>query len=235
MEWLPANSKQILDEIVGAENPAQMLCDRFERASDKEDDELRGIIRELRQKGYIDVKWADNVPYHVIINNSARNYNEQFAHYKALHEIQRVTEENNMQPTIFISHRSTDKAIADMLLDFFTGTGIPKNAVFCSSLPGNDISEKISGEVKAALKNSAINISILSHDYYQSAYCLNEAGIFWFQDDVAVIPVALPEIDVSKMYGFLNSEYKLRRLDFDTDISYILTLCAKLHQYNKQK
>ena len=221
MEWLPTNSKQILDEIVCAENPAQMLCERFKRASDKEDDELRGIIRELRQKGYIDVKWADNVPYHVIINNSARTYNEQFAHYKALHEIRKVTERNSMEPIIFISHRSTDKAIADMLLDFFTGTGIPKNAVFCSSLPGNDISEKISGEVKDALRNSAANICILSRDYYQSAYCLNEAGIFWFQNDVAVIPVALSEIDASKMYGFLNSEFKLRRLDIDTDISYI--------------
>ena len=56
MEWLPTNSKQILDEIVCAENPAQMLCDCFEQASKKEDDELRRIIRELRQKGHIDVK-----------------------------------------------------------------------------------------------------------------------------------------------------------------------------------
>ena len=62
---------------------------------------------------------------------------------------------------IFISHRSTDKDIADMLVDFFVGTGIPKEAVFCSSLPGNDINERISGEVKAALKNSAVNIAIL--------------------------------------------------------------------------
>lgn len=74
---------------------------------------------------------------------------------------------------IFISHRSTDKDVADMLVDFFCGTGIPRNAVFCSSLPGNDINEKISGEVKAALKSSAINVAILSHSYYESAYCLN--------------------------------------------------------------
>ena len=59
-----------------------------------------------------------------------------------------------------------------MLVDFFCGTGIPRNAVFCSSLPGNDINEKISGEVKTALKSSAINVAILSHSYYESAYCL---------------------------------------------------------------
>ena len=37
--------------------------------------------------------------------------------------------------TIFISHRTTDKAIADMLLDFLATTGIPRNAIKCSSLP----------------------------------------------------------------------------------------------------
>lgn len=142
-------------------------------------------------------------------------------HFESEQVTQRITEGKNMTPTIFISHRSTDKAIADMLLDFFSSTGIPRGTVFCSSLPGNDINEKISVEVKARLKDSVLNIAILSRDYYQSAYCLNEAGILWFRDDVPVIPIALPEIDESKMYGFLNSEYKLRKLDSNTDISYI--------------
>lgn len=108
-----------------------------------------------------------------------------------------------------------------MLLDFLVGTGISRTAVFCSSLPGNDINEKISGEVKEALKNSKVNIAILSLDYYQSAYCLNEAGIMWYQEDVPAIPVALPEINSNNMYGFLSNEYKLRRLDNDSDISYL--------------
>lgn len=107
-----------------------------------------------------------------------------------------------------------------MLVDFFSATGISRDKVFCSSLPGNDINEKISNEVKVALQNSTINIVILSYDYYQSAYCMNEAGILWYNEEL-VIPIALPEIDSNNMYGFLNSEYKLRRLDSDTDISYI--------------
>ena len=93
MEWLPTNSKQLLDEIVCADNPTTVLIERFNYASNKEDDKLRGIIRELREKGYIDVEWADNVPYHVIINNSARTYNDQYAHYKT----QSVTEGNTMK------------------------------------------------------------------------------------------------------------------------------------------
>lgn len=59
---LPSNSEKLLREIVCADNPVQVLCARFENASRKEDTELRGIIRELHQEGYIDVMWADNVP-----------------------------------------------------------------------------------------------------------------------------------------------------------------------------
>lgn len=124
-------------------------------------------------------------------------------------------------PTIFISHRSIDKEIADILLDFFVRMGISRDLIFCSSLPGNDINEKISSEVKDAIKTSAVNIVILSQEYYKSAYCLNEAGIIWFMDSVPAIPIALPEISPDSMIGFLNNEYKIRRLDCDDDISYI--------------
>lgn len=216
---LPSNSEKLLHEIVCADNPVQVLCARFEKASQKEDDELRGIIRQLCQEGYIDVKWADNVPFFVTLNNTARVYEEQLDEFDA-QKLCSKSQGKEVKQVIFISHRSTDKTIADMLVDFFSATGISRDKIFCSSLPGNDINEKISGEVKTALQNSTINIAILSYDYYQSAYCMNEAGIFWYSDS-PVIPIALPEINSNNMYGFLNSEYKLRRLDSDTDISYI--------------
>lgn len=222
---LPANSEKLLLELTQTDNPVQMLSARFEGVSQREDDELRSILKELREGGYINVQWADDIPYFVTLNNSARVYAEQLAEY----EVQKTAYhpgKKKVKPIIFISHRSNDKAIADMLVDFFSGTGIPRETVFCSSLPGNDINEKISGEVKTALKNSVVNIAILSADYYQSAYCLNEAGILWYQDDVPVIPIALPEINSSNMYGFLSNEYKLRRLDSDTDVSYIYDIVS---------
>ena len=216
---LPSNSEQILLELAQAENPTQALNAHYEDISIQARNELDGIVRELKECGYINVKWADNMPWIVTLNNSARTYREQLAEHEAQKAAQ-SQQETKVKNIIFISHRSTDKDIADMLVDFFAGTGIPRESVFCSSLPGNDINERISDEVKAALKNSAVNIAILSHDYYQSAYCLNEAGVLWYED-VPVIPIALPEINSSNMYGFLNNEYKLRRLDCDTDVSYI--------------
>ena len=216
---LPSNSEKILLELVQSEDPVQTLRNLYKLSSTQYKPELDGIIRELKEYSYIGVKWADNMPYIVTLNNSARTYREQLAEYERQKEIQ-TTKEMKVKTIIFISHRSTDKDIADMLVDFFSGTGISRDAVFCSSLPGNDVNEKISSEVKKALKESAVNIAILSHDYYQSAYCLNEAGVLWYED-VPVIPIALPEINSQNMYGFLNNEYKLRRLDSDTDISYI--------------
>lgn len=230
---LPSNSKRLLDEIVAAENPAAMLQKRFEGISPKEDDELRGIIRELMESGYIDVRWADNVPYYVTINNSARTYEEQLKEYE---ENSTNTALDVVMPDlkIFISHRSTDRTIADALFDFLVATGIPRERIFCSSLPGNDVKEKISVEVKEALQNSCLNIAILSDAYYKSAYCLNEAGILWFEN-VPVIPIALPEITPENMIGFLNDDYKIRRLDNTDDIAYIYDTACESSSSNQTK
>lgn len=216
---LPSNSEKVLLELAQADNPTQVLNARYDGAPMQERRVLDGIVKELRDYGYINVKWADNMPWIVTLNNSARTYSELLADYED-QRAAKVSLNAKVKNIIFISHRSTDKDIADMLVDFFTGTGIPKEAVFCSSLPGNDINERISDEVKTALKNSAVNIAVLSQDYYQSAYCLNEAGVLWYED-VPVILIALPEINSGNMYGFLNNDYKLRRLDCDSDISYI--------------
>lgn len=126
-----------------------------------------------------------------------------------------------MRDSIFISHRTTDATVAEMIKDFLVSTGIPNNKIFCSSLPGNDVGEKISPEVKDHLKKATINILILSNDYYKSAYCLNEAGIAWYLDEALVVPIGLPEINENNMVGFINSDYKLRRLDEDGDIAYL--------------
>ena len=80
---LPSNSKALLDALVNADNPSQALCDRWDAATGKDLDELKGIIRELRQMGYIGVKYADNKPYIVTLSNAARTYNEQLAEYEA--------------------------------------------------------------------------------------------------------------------------------------------------------
>ena len=55
---LPSNSKALLDALVNADNPSQALCDRWDAATGKDLNELKGIIRELRQMGYIGIKYT---------------------------------------------------------------------------------------------------------------------------------------------------------------------------------
>ena len=133
----------------------------------------------------------------------------------------------DLQPTVFISHRSTDAKVADMLRDFLVGTGIPNDYIFCTSLPGNDVQHRISPEVKEKIKYSAVNIALLSSDYYNSAYCINEAGIIWLREDATPIVIGLPEIMHDNMLGFLNNDYKLRRLNSDDDIAAIYEAVQK--------
>ena len=48
---------------------------------------------------------------------------------------------------IFVSHQTKDKNIADILVDFLIAIGIQADTIFCSSIPGNDVKEKISDAV----------------------------------------------------------------------------------------
>lgn len=138
-----------------------------------------------------------------------------------------IKEVTDLQPTVFISHRSSEAKVADMLRVFLVGTGIPNDCIFCSSLPGNDVKHRISPEVKEKIKYSAVNIALLSNDYYNSAYCVNEAGIIWLREEAIPIVIGMPEITHDNMLGFLNNDYKLRRLNSDDDIAAIYDAVQK--------
>ena len=145
-----------------------------------------------------------------------------------LEKIDSNTGEQVMRESVFISHRSTDKDVADMLKDFLVSSGIPNDKIFCSSLPGNDVKTRISVEVKKRLYECVVNVLILSKDYYESAYCMNEAGVAWYlEDDVDSIAICLPEIDENNMWGFFNGDNKVRRLDNENDVAAIYDIIRK--------
>ena len=59
---LPSNSEKILLELAQAENPTQALNAHYEGCSIRERSVLDGIVRELKECGYINVQWADDMP-----------------------------------------------------------------------------------------------------------------------------------------------------------------------------
>ena len=114
---LPANAEALLHEILQADNPVDMLCERFKGISHTEDDALRGILRQLREEGYININWASNVPYQVIINNSARVYDEQLPEYEKINLAQHSAYDVNK--SINIEHGNTikDSTIANKVVN----------------------------------------------------------------------------------------------------------------------
>ena len=136
----------------------------------------------------------------------------------------------NFSFKIFISHRTSDKDFVDIFVNFLVSIGVSYENVFCSSLPGCDVQKNISDEIKDALNISVCNIVILSKEYYNSPYCLNECGIIWFLDSkgIPVIPIGLEDISVQDMKGFLNSNFKLRKLNNANDLDYIYDTLNKI-------
>ncbi|MCI6478904.1 MAG: toll/interleukin-1 receptor domain-containing protein [Candidatus Treponema excrementipullorum] len=132
---------------------------------------------------------------------------------------------------IFISHNTQDKAVADFFVDFLISIGIKRELIFCSSLPGNNVIENISSEIRESLKTSKVNVVILSNSYYQSPYCLNEAGIIWYKDELKII-IGLPEISIDNMQGFINKDYLIRHLNNSDDIYTIVDDLTKALELN---
>ena len=56
----PSNSQKLLDEIISSENSVSLLRDKLKKASPQQDRELRGILRELQESGYLTIFWANN-------------------------------------------------------------------------------------------------------------------------------------------------------------------------------
>lgn len=129
---------------------------------------------------------------------------------------------------VFISHRVIDQNIADVFADFLKAIGVPSKKIFCSSLPGNDVKRKIDVEVKQNLLHSKLNIVILTAEYFESVYCLNEEGIIWFEDKPQIL-IALPEIDEKNIAGFIDGSYKLWRLNNPSDVASLYDIIKPLY------
>ena len=127
---------------------------------------------------------------------------------------------------IFISHSSKDKAFASWLSKLLVCLGVNESAIFYSSDFRQGVREKISDEVLRALKETVLDIIILSAEYRKSGYCMNEAGIIWYknQESRRVI-IALPTISGPVDAGFINGDFNQHRLLAE---DFLNSLCMRL-------
>jgi len=82
--------------------------------------------------------------------------------------------------TIFISHASKDKEIAEAFLDIILhgALSVPINEIFCSSTDGTKIKSGADwrDSIKTNLLSAQINFLIITPNYKESEVCMNEMG-----------------------------------------------------------
>ncbi|MFP3886156.1 toll/interleukin-1 receptor domain-containing protein [Priestia filamentosa] len=109
---------------------------------------------------------------------------------------------------IFISHSSQDIDYVTAIVDLLNDIGIKKSDkhIFCSSLTGYDIpyGKSIYDFLKQELNNnSTMVLFVLSHNYYESAPCLNEMGAAWITSK-EYNSILTPNFDFKKITGAID-------------------------------
>lgn len=134
---------------------------------------------------------------------------------------------------IFISHSSRNKEFASWISDLLVCFGVDKQTIFYSSDFRTGVRGRISYDVFDALKTTVLDIVIISSEYKESEYCLNEAGIIWFKDREADrIIIALPAIAGRSRAGFIDEDYIQHRV---IDADFLDRLVERLNVALKER
>lgn len=93
-----------------------------------------------------------------------------------------IMEQSDLKsPSFFISHNQLDEKKAQKVVIFLKSLGISKERIFCSSVKSTGIpgDADINDYIKTQLNDNCFFIFLLSDNYFNSLYCLNEMGAAW--------------------------------------------------------
>lgn len=121
----------------------------------------------------------------------------------------------------FISYQTNDKHVAGKIKEILAGVGIN------GFLAHEDIqvSEEWRLKILEEIGKADIFISILSSNYYQSTWCVQESGIAAFRKDITVVPLS---IDGSIPQGFSSN---IQSMKIDPDNPTLENLIPGLAKY----
>lgn len=108
---------------------------------------------------------------------------------------------------IFISHSSKNADFGNIILEYLMRLGIDTDIIFYSSNYHTGAHSIIPDDVLSALKSSVLDIIILSNDYSNSKYCLNESGIIWSKTNKQKLIIILPDATDHDSAGFIDNKY----------------------------
>lgn len=99
---------------------------------------------------------------------------------------------------VFISHSSKDKAFGDAVVRLLRGLGLTQGQIVYTSNPQYGIppGKNIFEYLRDQLNNDTYMIYMLSDNYYNSIFCLNEMGAAWVRQADALM-LLLPGFDTN--------------------------------------
>lgn len=92
-----------------------------------------------------------------------------------------VVLDNQKQPIIFISHKSSDSKYGEIIRNLLIQIGIRNNEIVFTSNPSNKIpfGSNIFEYLREKIHSETYVLYLLSNDYFKSTACLNEMGAAW--------------------------------------------------------
>lgn len=211
MDLLDPETEELLNEILNNDKdyPA-ILRLKLENCSWEESQKVRSQIKLLRENGYISkLTWGDNVPLLGRIEQKGRCY---FIMKEKQQETKNIV---TQKERVFISHSSKDEAFVGKLAQLFELLGVNRNNIFCSSIEGQGV--KLGKKIEEAVRNEIIEdkvlIYIISNNFLNSNYCLNELGAGWILSDNRtqnknLFHIKLPDISFDDIKGFIGGSDK---------------------------
>lgn len=118
---------------------------------------------------------------------------------------------------VFISHSSKDKFVKSFI-DFLTSLGVNPNDIFCSSLEGQGVKNgtRINVSVRKEFNASDLKVYLISHNFLESTYCVQELGALWsLGDDKPHFIFKFEDVNDSDIKGFVDSSYKYNLVNTD--------------------
>ena len=111
---------------------------------------------------------------------------------------------------VFISHSSKNSMIANSFSGYLEHIGIKHNNIFCSSAisQGAKNGEELNVRIGKAIKDSYLIIYIISQDFFNSNYCIEELGTGWYlaqECKKKCFYIIIRYLNFDDIYGFVKS------------------------------
>lgn len=108
--------------------------------------------------------------------------------------------------SIFISHDTTDKLLAEALTNLLIHSEIAsREDIVCSSVTGMEIPDgaDLKGYLKAEVSNQSLFVALATSTYFGKPFCMCELGAVWVLGG-DIFPIVIPPMNHSDMNGMLK-------------------------------